>query len=172
MMREPPARFFGWGDWRNPPGIEPGIRDICAAVNRSGWAWTAESCEGHDARNPSSGWGGEKPMLRFVCRTARVGGLLLVLRDACLATRCCIEVYPGTVNSDAEWSDVLTYVSGDPRCTVEERRAVYADVAVRLARAPVCRVLPHSAPGEPICAVHDADDPPPGLCRYQPKEGT
>lgn len=33
-------------------------------INRSGWVWTAESCQGH-----KSGWS-ELPMLRLVCRAA------------------------------------------------------------------------------------------------------
>lgn len=48
------------------PKIWPAVREI----NKSGWVWTAESCQGHR----KNGWS-DCPLLRLVCRSEHVDRL-------------------------------------------------------------------------------------------------
>ena len=48
--------------------IDPLLRDAVRRINRSGWLWTAESCQGHP--DADDAWAGNtRPMLRLVCRS-------------------------------------------------------------------------------------------------------
>lgn len=58
--------------WRQ---IDPLIRPAVRAINRSGWVWTAESCQGGHEFS-------DTPMLRLVVREADVGDLLAAVYDA------------------------------------------------------------------------------------------
>lgn len=47
--------------------IDPLLRDAVRQINKSGWLWTAESCQGHP--DADDAWAGNtRPMLRLVCR--------------------------------------------------------------------------------------------------------
>lgn len=55
--------------------IDPLLRVAVAAINSSGWIWTAESCQGHpDDADLHSAWGhNTNPYLRLVCRAELLG---------------------------------------------------------------------------------------------------
>lgn len=68
--------------------IDPLLRDAVRRINRSGWVWTAESCQGHpdfDGRTVKTAWEhNTRPMLRLVVRLDHAGRMLssLVLAAA------------------------------------------------------------------------------------------
>lgn len=61
---------------RNRHHLDPKIRDVVMDVNRSGWVWTAESCQGHSGQAWSPA-----PMLRLVCRAADKNAVLGALME-------------------------------------------------------------------------------------------
>ena len=67
--------------------VDPLLRFAVAAINSSGWIWTAESCQGHpDETEINPPWGhNTDPYLRMVCRAGYLGpavaGLLNEARD-------------------------------------------------------------------------------------------
>ncbi len=67
--------------------IDPLLRTAVAAINSSGWIWTAESCQGHpDETEVAAPWGHNvRPYLRLVCRDRHLGAacseLLTQARD-------------------------------------------------------------------------------------------
>lgn len=70
--------------WDTYTGIDPLIRPICEQINRSGWCWTGESCQGHPGERHA--WAGNtSPMLRLVCRKLDLGRMLAILAES-LAT--------------------------------------------------------------------------------------
>lgn len=65
--------------------IDPLLRLAVAAINSSGWVWTAESCQGHpDETDLHAPWGhNTEPYLRLACRNRYVAPLLAqLLREA------------------------------------------------------------------------------------------
>lgn len=131
----PPDRIFHYGPPEYDSAFEPLIRPICQRINQSGWLWTIESCEGHGSDNPSNGWGGPRPMLRFACQTEHVGHLIVLLdrvnRQADGYQMWTIPMYADYL-SDEEWCGLLTYIDTAPASELEtlaERRAVYARLA-------------------------------------------
>ncbi len=65
--------------------IDPLLRLAVAAINSSGWIWTAESCQGHpDETEVNAPWGhNTKPYLRLVCRDRYLGhAVAVMLREA------------------------------------------------------------------------------------------
>jgi hypothetical protein len=60
------------------------ILPVCKRICESGWAWTAESCQGHPDDNGDVGpWANNtKPMLRFVCANEHIGHLMSLLLQA------------------------------------------------------------------------------------------
>lgn len=64
--------------------LDPLIREVCRDINRSGWVWTGESCQGHpDATYPMVWAGNVRPMLRLIVRQADYGSMLNLLLAAC-----------------------------------------------------------------------------------------
>ena len=66
--------------------IDPLLRDAVRGINKSGWVWTAESCQGHpdfDGRTINTAWEhNTRPMLRLVTRDADAGRMLAALARA------------------------------------------------------------------------------------------
>lgn len=67
-----------------PEQIDPLLRDIVFEINRSGWVWTGESCQGHpDASPGETFWPhNTEPFLRLVVHQARSARMLLHLAYA------------------------------------------------------------------------------------------
>lgn len=61
--------------------IDPLLRVAVAAINSSGWVWTAESCQGHpDEADLHAAWGhNTQPYLRLVCRGPDLGDVAAAL---------------------------------------------------------------------------------------------
>ena len=80
-----PARMQGCSFYKLPDelaedDIDPLIRDAVFRINKSGWVWTAASCQGHpDAAKPIEGWQNVRPYLRLVTPTERLGDMLATL---------------------------------------------------------------------------------------------
>jgi hypothetical protein len=57
------------------------LRVAVAAINSSGWVWTAESCQGHpDESDLYAAWGhNTQPYLRLVCRAQDLGDAVAAL---------------------------------------------------------------------------------------------
>lgn len=74
--------FYSLPEELTPEQIDPLIRDIVFSINKSGWVWTAESCQGHpEAETPP--WAGNiSPMLRLVCRRKDLGRMMAALVEA------------------------------------------------------------------------------------------
>lgn len=63
--------------------IDPLMRPIVEQINKSGFCWTAESCQGHPDATEHPPWAGNtEPMLRLVCRREDMGRVLSTLVDA------------------------------------------------------------------------------------------
>jgi len=106
-----------------PEQVDPLLRDAVARINRSGWVWTAESCQGHPDETGYVWAGNTSPMLRLVCRTPEVGRMLGALHEAStgfvdedgLPRYFSLRVHPQTLQG---WAEVLVYVEAR---TVSER---------------------------------------------------
>lgn len=72
------------GDLNVNEQIDPLLRVAVAAINSSGWIWTAESCQGHpDETEVNAPWGFQiKPYLRMVCRGSHIGDASALLLEA------------------------------------------------------------------------------------------
>jgi len=63
--------------------MDPLMRPVCEEINRSGWVWTAESCQGHPDADRAGAWAANtRPMLRLVTTTAAVGKMLAAVMEA------------------------------------------------------------------------------------------
>lgn len=116
--------------------VDPLIRPAVAGINRSGWAWTAESCQGHpDATGPV--WASNiRPMLRLVCRSEREGEMFSLLlqasrnmeeeawKDALVPMRpVAVVIYPDGIRGRPDWCENLVYLEAitafDRNCGIE-----------------------------------------------------
>lgn len=95
--------------------IDPEIRSVVKKINRSGWVWTAESCQGHPSPKSFS----RQPMLRLVCRADDLSVLLAsiyksaltgseITRGRGLGTRLRIERHRP---APAGWTEFRLYAS-------------------------------------------------------------
>lgn len=95
VVKESKALFY------SPPEamdaeVDPLIRPICEAINKSGWVWTAESCQGHPDAAEGGPWrGNTSPMLRLITRKADQGRMLSALMEAYLGKGSLGEHAPG-----------------------------------------------------------------------------
>lgn len=100
-------------------GIDPLMRGIVEDVNRSGWLWTAESCQGHPDDDTGMAWAGNtSPMLRLACKRTDVGHLFGALFDASASVESALcegekstfvwQVHPEERRND--WVEILLYV--------------------------------------------------------------
>lgn len=98
--------------------VDPMIRPVVAKINRSGWVWTGESCQGHpDATGMAdTGWlHNTDPYLRLICAKDHLGPMLARLVNATLPCHEDDEYTTPTLRiyrSDARraWAEVLVYV--------------------------------------------------------------
>lgn len=75
VFYSPPNKLDEW--------MDPLMRPVCEKINRSGWAWTAESCQGHPDADRGGAWAGNtRPMLRLVTQSAGIGKMLAALMEA------------------------------------------------------------------------------------------
>lgn len=75
------ALFYVLPSELKPEMVDPLLRSAVAAINSSGWIWTAESCQGHpDESDAFAPWGhNTRPYLRLVCRAEDVGDAVAAL---------------------------------------------------------------------------------------------
>ena len=68
--------FYKLPDELTDDDIDPLLRPFVQKINRSGWVWTAESCQGHpEAKIPA--WADNvRPMLRLVTPKECLGRVL------------------------------------------------------------------------------------------------
>jgi len=136
LSRErPPDAFFGWGKPWEEPFLDPGIREQCIETNKSGWLWTAESCDGGE---PTGAWTSRPdPFIRYVCRKEHVGHLLVLVRKACCWGEPPWWAQPNIYSGHAEdgtWMDVMVYIRGET--ITEAKRAAFMRVAQLAASDP------------------------------------
>lgn len=64
--------------------IDPLLRAAVRAVNRSGWVWTAECCQGHpDEQDLHAPWGfNVEPYVRMVCQKIHLAYAVELLLEA------------------------------------------------------------------------------------------
>jgi len=129
--------------------IDPLLWPAVERINRSGWCWTAESCQGHpDAAGWMEAWAGNvRPMLRLVCKIENRGRLLDALLDAATSVEwgkpdadllgpniASMHLYPQRARSP--WFVVLVYLDA---ATVFDRNLgcrVYERFAELVAPSP------------------------------------
>lgn len=111
MFYSPPDKLDEW--------IDPLMRPICEAINRSGWVWTAESCQGHPDATTSGAWtSNTNPMIRLV--TKQPAKMLGCLCSAFGIARSRAEkgdvfevpgfrAYPSE-RPNSGWSEILVYI--------------------------------------------------------------
>lgn len=96
--------------------IDPLLRVAVAAINSSGWIWTAESCQGHpDEAEISAPWGhNTQPYLRLVCRDLRLGDVVATLlteaRDESDRLIGAPRMILGTRELKDGWTELQVYV--------------------------------------------------------------
>lgn len=104
--------------------IDPLLRKAVRQINRSGWVWTAESCQGHPDATGDVWAGNTRPMLRLVCRVEDRPRMMDALVQAFaesnnwadLPTVRSIAVWPYERRNG--WFEALVYV---PAATAGER---------------------------------------------------
>jgi hypothetical protein len=118
MFYSPPDALDEW--------MDPMMRPVCEEINRSGWVWTAESCQGHPDAEKSGTWGhNTRPMLRLVTKDESVGRMWAAIMEAYEIERRATEesieehgnmseliglsVYPMSGRNPG-WSEVLIYI--------------------------------------------------------------
>lgn len=118
LFYSPPDKLDEW--------MDPMMRPVCEAINRSGWVWTAESCQGHPDAAKSGTWGhNTRPMLRLVTKQENVGRMLAALMEAYEVERRSVEesiaehgnlpelmgleVFPFSGRNPG-WSETLIYI--------------------------------------------------------------
>lgn len=75
IFYSPPHKLDEW--------MDPLMRPVCEEINRSGWVWTAESCQGHpEADHPGAWASNTRPMLRLVTAAVTVGMMLAAIMEA------------------------------------------------------------------------------------------
>lgn len=111
LFYSPPDKMDQW--------VDPLMRPICEAINKSGWVWTAESCQGHPDATTSGTWGeNTNPMIRLV--TKQPGKMLECLCRAFGLAKGRTEradifeihgfrMYPSG-RPNPEWNEVLIYI--------------------------------------------------------------
>lgn len=120
------AIFYTLPSELRPEQIDPLLREIVGDINRSGWVWTAESCQGH----PDAATAGETawphntdPFLRLVVHKAREAEMLLHLT-------CALDVLNDELDR-AEAGGWLLYGSQGLRLYCDDREP-YAEYRVYL----------------------------------------
>ena len=113
----PPDEYFEYDkpfSERYEKFVEPLIKPICDMINKSGWVWIGESCEGHNPKiNPTSNWGTEKVLLRFITATSNVGRLLGIFREVDSHTTSALRIkYEIYVQRSDKYSILICYFSG------------------------------------------------------------
>lgn len=123
LFYSPPDKMDQW--------VDPLMRPICEGINKSGWVWTAESCQGHPDATTSGTWGeNTNPMIRLV--TKQPGKMLECLCRAFGLAKGRTEradifeihgfrAYPSG-RPNPEWSEVLIYI--DARTTFQRDQAL------------------------------------------------
>ena len=118
LFYSPPDKLDEWMDAM--------MRPICEEINRSGWVWTAESCQGHPDAQKSRAWASNtRPMLRLVTKKENVGRMFAALAEAYEIERRSteesveehgnmselmgFEVFPVS-GRNPEWSEMLIYI--------------------------------------------------------------
>lgn len=97
--------------------VDPLLRVAVAAINSSGWVWTAESCQGHpDEAELHAPWGhNTDPYLRLVCRARYLGpavsALLTEARDEADTTMGAPEMKLRSRELRNGWVELQIYVS-------------------------------------------------------------
>jgi hypothetical protein len=81
LARNAGALFYTMPSELKPDQIDPLLRDAVAAINSSGWVWTAESCQGHPEEDDIfAPWGhNTRPYLRLISRADDVGDVVATL---------------------------------------------------------------------------------------------
>lgn len=105
-MSDPVAEAIAAGVlfYCHPKDLEPEqidllMRPVVEAINRSGWVWSAESCQGHPDATTSCWAENTRPMLRLVCRAEHEGAMLAALFSACRS----MAVHEGDYENYAAW---------------------------------------------------------------------
>lgn len=118
LFYSPPDKLDEW--------MDPMMRPICEAINRSGWIWTAESCQGHPDAEKSGAWGhNTRPMIRLVTKDENLGRMYAALAEAyeiegrstdesieehgCVSELMGLSVFP-IRGRNPGWSETLIYV--------------------------------------------------------------
>lgn len=80
LSRPTDATWYEKPEDLRPEQLDPLIRSAVERINRSGWVWTAESCQGHPDAETDMVWAGNtRPMLRLVCWAEDAGRMLTEL---------------------------------------------------------------------------------------------
>jgi len=120
VVNESKALFYSPPDAMDP-FVDPMIRPICVAINRSGWVWTAESCQGHPDADQGGAWAANvSPMLRLVTKDETIGRMFECLTAAFLQAKSRLprgelfevrgmRVYPSSRPSPG-WRETLIYL--------------------------------------------------------------
>jgi len=83
QLQQRGALFYTLPEELVPEQIDPLLRDAVSLINKSGWVWTAESCQGHPDADHAYPWAmNTRPMLRLVCEKANFGRMLAQLVEA------------------------------------------------------------------------------------------
>lgn len=130
IMKASGTLFYSPPD-KMDPWVDPLMRPICEGINKSGWVWTAESCQGHPDATTSGTWGeNTNPMIRLVTR--QPGRMLECLCQAFGLAKGRTEradifevhgfrMYPSG-RPNPEWSEILVYI--DARTTFQRDQAL------------------------------------------------
>ena len=115
--------------------IDPLMLPILSEINRTGWCWTAESCQGHPDLDRENSWGqNTDPMLRLVCRQQNYGLMLSSLLEATTSyLHMSLFVYPRRVGlGQTDWRETIVSI---PSKNVYERNRglqAFSDFAQQL----------------------------------------
>lgn len=111
--------------------IDPLIWPAVQQINRSGWCWTAESCQGHPDATDDFVWATNvRPMLRLVCRWPDRGRMLAALHDATIYEH---EYEPGLPGDLRGWGFEIWAHPG------KKKHGVWCEVLVYLGASTVYR---------------------------------
>lgn len=131
---EPPDDLF---HYEKPIGefyCEEGVLKICDMINSSGWAWTVESCEGHDEGSYKPDGHqlltNKDPFIRLLTHTENMGGLVHTIQSIIdFEKGMFVELYPGMI-LDMNWCELIVYITGE--CELDDKRGTLELLAERI----------------------------------------